>query len=93
MPDLGDGEREVIVLAQELPADIVLIDEGDGRREAQGRGLIVTGTLGSWNARPSGASLTYLVRLHGCRPRPFARELSCTRTCLSAMLLIGESPL
>jgi len=46
MPDLGDGEREAIVLAQELPADIVLMDEGDGRREAQGRGLIVTGTLG-----------------------------------------------
>ena len=36
MPDLGDGEREAIVLAHELPADIVLMDEGNGRREAQG---------------------------------------------------------
>ena len=46
MPDLGDGEREAIALAQALPADVVLIDEGDGRREAHARGLRVTGTFG-----------------------------------------------
>jgi predicted nucleic acid-binding protein len=46
MPDLGDGEREAIVLAQELQADFLLIDEEDGRREAHGRALTVTGTLG-----------------------------------------------
>ena len=46
MPDLGDGEREAIVLAQELHAEIVFIDEGGGRREAQRRVLTMTGTLG-----------------------------------------------
>jgi len=46
MPDLGAGEREAIALAQELSADIVLIDEGDGRREAHDCGLHVTGTFG-----------------------------------------------
>jgi predicted nucleic acid-binding protein len=46
LPDLGEGEREAIMLAQELQADIVLIDEGDGRREAGRRALTVTGTLG-----------------------------------------------
>ena len=46
MPDLGDGEREAIVLAQELHADLLLMDEGDGRREAQRRTLMVMGTLG-----------------------------------------------
>ena len=46
MPDLGDGEREAIMLAQELQADFLVIDEEDGRREAHSRALTITGTLG-----------------------------------------------
>ena len=43
---LGAGEREAMLLAQELRADFLLIDEDDGRRAARSRALTVTGTLG-----------------------------------------------
>ena len=44
------GERDAILLAEELNADQVIIDEARGRREAQRRGLIFTGTLGALGA-------------------------------------------
>lgn len=49
-PNLDPGEREAISLALELRADLVLLDERRGRREAAGRGLAVTGTLGVLDA-------------------------------------------
>ena len=39
------GEREAIALALQLRADLVLIDERDGRMAAEACGLIVAGTL------------------------------------------------
>jgi len=46
LPDqLGVGEREAIALAAELSADALLIDDRDGRREAEKRNLPVLGTL------------------------------------------------
>jgi predicted nucleic acid-binding protein len=42
---LDRGEREAIALAMELNADLVLIDERDGRIAAQACGLTVAGTL------------------------------------------------
>jgi predicted nucleic acid-binding protein len=43
---LDPGEQEVIRLAQELHADLLLMDEWEGRREAVRRTLTVTGVLG-----------------------------------------------
>ena len=43
--ELGDGEREAISLALEVRADVLLIDERAGRREAEARHLKVAGTL------------------------------------------------
>jgi predicted nucleic acid-binding protein len=43
--ELGDGEREAISLALEVHADVLLIDERSGRREAEARHIEVAGTL------------------------------------------------
>lgn len=43
--DLGAGERDTILLAQELRADLILMDDRKGRQAAIKRGLAVSGTL------------------------------------------------
>ncbi len=43
---LDPGEAEAIALAQELKADLVLLDEAEGRAEALRLGLPVSGTVG-----------------------------------------------
>ncbi len=43
--ELGAGECEAISLALELHADVLLIDELAGRRQAEARQIAVTGTL------------------------------------------------
>jgi predicted nucleic acid-binding protein len=45
-PRLRNGELEAIPLAQERHADLLLMDERDGRRVARDRGLRVTGIIG-----------------------------------------------
>jgi predicted nucleic acid-binding protein len=42
---IDDGEREAIALAMELKADALLMDDRDGRREAEGLNCPVLGTL------------------------------------------------
>jgi predicted nucleic acid-binding protein len=44
--ELDPGEQEAIELAEELKADLVVIDDLAGRRYAIKRGLTVIGTLG-----------------------------------------------
>jgi len=44
--DLDDGEAEVIALALELEADLVLIDESEARRKTETFGLKKTGIVG-----------------------------------------------
>ena len=43
---LDAGERDAIVLAAELHADQLIVDEREGRREAERRGIPFIGTLG-----------------------------------------------
>ena len=43
---LDAGERDAIMLAGELRADQLIIDDRQGRREAEKRGISVMGTLG-----------------------------------------------
>jgi predicted nucleic acid-binding protein len=42
---LGPGEREVIILAEQLRADSIIVDDLAARREAKRRNLHVIGTL------------------------------------------------
>jgi len=42
---LDRGEREAIALAEEVAADLLLVDDWDARLEAARRRLVVVGTL------------------------------------------------
>lgn len=46
LTDLDRGEAEAIVLAEEMEANILIMDERLGRRHARRLGLPLTGTLG-----------------------------------------------
>jgi predicted nucleic acid-binding protein len=43
---LDPGERDAIILAAELRADQLIVDDRQGRHEAKKRGISVMGTLG-----------------------------------------------
>jgi len=43
---LGRGEREAIALALDAGADLVILDDQEGRLVARDKGLSVTGTIG-----------------------------------------------
>jgi predicted nucleic acid-binding protein len=43
---LGAGEREAISLAQEIGADLIIMDDLEARRVAESRQLAVIGTIG-----------------------------------------------
>lgn len=46
IPEIHEGECAAISLARELKADLLLIDETDGRAAARARHLQITGTIG-----------------------------------------------
>ncbi|MFM7840791.1 MAG: DUF3368 domain-containing protein, partial [Nitrospira sp.] len=46
LPQLDRGGSEAIVLAEELQADLVVMDESAGRRVLAARGIAFVGTVG-----------------------------------------------
>lgn len=67
--DLDPGESESIALALELGADLILLDEHDGRRLAQQQGLKPMGVVG----------VLLLAKQRGLLP-PIRPELDALRT-------------
>ena len=45
MAGLGPGETEAILIAEELKADLLLLDDAKARKTALQRGLAIAGTL------------------------------------------------
>jgi predicted nucleic acid-binding protein len=91
MGNLDKGEAEVLALAQELEADLILMDEGKARKSAVIAGFNVMGLLGLLNLAKN-IGLIYEVR-------PFVAELMTKKFRLSdkiieeALIRAGESPI
>lgn len=88
--DLGEGEAEVIALAIEHSAQIVLLDESDGRRVADSYGLRKTGVIGLLlRAKPEGQITALKAELDKLRAQAgFHLEDRLYRRALAA---VGES--
>ena len=59
MEKLQAGEQAASLLAEAIPADMILLDEKSARRVAADRGLRITGTLGVLGKPRHEASLTW----------------------------------
>ena len=87
--DLDLGEAESIALALELGADLVLLDEREGRRHAQRLGLKVLGVVGILLAGKS-RDLLPEVRPHLDALREVAGFHLSSSLCQMALELAGE---
>jgi predicted nucleic acid-binding protein len=79
---LGAGERQAILVAQAIGADVLLMDERHGRRTARSRVLQVLGTLGILDA----AAARDLLDLPGALTRLQATNFCVTREMVQALL-------
>jgi uncharacterized protein len=83
---LDPGEAETVALALELQADLILIDERDGRSAAERAGLRVTGILGVLlRAKASGQVESIGLELDALRTRAhFFLSAALTASALKA---------
>ena len=79
---LDDGERAAILLAIQIDADLLLIDDGDGVNIARSRGFAVTGTLGILDL----AAGRGLIRLSDAVERLKNTSFRCYPHILEALL-------
>ncbi len=87
---LDRGERETLLLASELRAEVVLLDEKAARQVAAARGLLVTGLLGIF----SEAAALGIVDLPGAVERLRQTNFRASPAMLRDLLLrhVGKSP-
>src|SRR5262245_50185583 len=79
---LGAGERQAILLAQAIGANVLLMDDRHGRREARSRALRVLGTLGVLDQ----AAARGLLYLPSALTRSQAINFRVTAEMLQALL-------
>jgi predicted nucleic acid-binding protein len=81
---LDNGESETIVLAEELRADLVIMDETAGRRVLAGRGIPFLGTVGVlMQAKQRGLIAALKPELDQLRSSGFHLTDSVYRACLA----------
>lgn len=68
---LGAGERDAICLTLELRADMLLLDDGQGRRAARQRALRLTGTLGVLGAAAARGLVDFPTAIHALSTTSF----------------------
>jgi predicted nucleic acid-binding protein len=81
---LGVGEHESILLAQELLADALIIDDKKGRTEATERNLLVIGTLGVLVSSAERSQLDLPEALRSCAKRISMLRLSYSKPSSTA---------
>lgn len=80
LAELDDGERDAILLAMELEAELILLDDRRARIEASRQGVATTGTLGVLEA----------ASLHGLLDLPEAISRLLTTNFRVAQALIDD---
>ena len=87
-PRLNGGEKEVIALAEEVHADLVIMDEARGRQELIKRGITFMGTVGVLMvAKQRGLIAELKPELDQLRVHGFHLSERVYRACL---LSVGE---
>jgi predicted nucleic acid-binding protein len=87
-PQLHGGECEVVVLAEEIHADLVIMDESAGRRELAVRGIAFIGTVGIlMEAKQRGLIVALRPELDQLRTCGFHLSDRVYRACLA---FVGE---
>lgn len=71
LSQLGEGESAAIQLAEELKADLLVMDERAGREEALKRGLPVIGTLGILERASERGLLDFAITFTELKARNF----------------------
>lgn len=92
---LDEGEREAIQLAEELGADLLIMDERAGREEALKRHLPVIGTLGILERAAERGLLDFAVVLGELKSHKFFISPALERDFLArdTQRKSGQSPL
>lgn len=84
--DLDAGERAALALAIEIKADLILIDEAAGRREAKELGMRITGTIGVLRLAAERGLIEVHKMLVGLRGSGFYIDESVLRTAFEPWL-------